>query len=155
MLENWSGEIARNERHATESAFVRIAGRFGGLLVGCRPDRQNRLERFQRVRGGSNPLAPTNLQVAQPPGTNPPAKALFDMIDPIEDVLAPAVIERAIGIFESFRDRDRADIVQARKALTQHVFGLIGSGQTDDKQLVVSALAYLKSLEVRAEAAKP
>jgi hypothetical protein len=95
------------------------------------------------------------LQVAQPPGTNPPAKALFDMIDPIEDVLAPAVIERAIGIFESFRDRDRADIVQARKALTQHVFGLIGSGQTDDKQLVVSALAYLKSLEVRAEAAKP
>jgi hypothetical protein len=77
------------------------------------------------------------------------------MIDPIEDVLAPAVIERSMSIFESFRDRDRVDIVQARKAVTQHVFGLIGSGQTDDKKLVVSALTFLKSLEARAETAKP
>jgi hypothetical protein len=77
------------------------------------------------------------------------------MTDPIETVLAPAVIERAMSIFESFKDRDHVDIVQARKALTQHVFGLIGSGQTDDKQLVVSALTYLKSLEARGKAAKP
>ena len=77
------------------------------------------------------------------------------MTDPIEAVLAPAVIERAMSFFESFKDRDHVDIVQARKALTQHVFGLIGSGQTDDKQLVVSALIYLKSLEARGKAAKP
>jgi hypothetical protein len=77
------------------------------------------------------------------------------MADPIEDILAPTVIERAMSIFESFRDRDHVDVVQARKALTQHVFGLIGSGQTDDKQLVISALTYLKSLEARDEAAKP
>jgi hypothetical protein len=77
------------------------------------------------------------------------------MIDPIEDVLAPAVIERSMSIFESFRDRNRVDIVQARKAVTQHVFVLIGSGQTDDKRLVVSALTFLKSLEARAETAKP
>jgi hypothetical protein len=76
------------------------------------------------------------------------------MIDPIEDVLAPAVIERAMSIFESFKDRDRVDVVQARKAVTEHVFGLIGSGQTDDKELVVSALTYLKSLEARDEPAK-
>ena len=76
------------------------------------------------------------------------------MIDPIEEVLAPAVIERAMSIFESFRDRDRVDIVQARKAVTQHVFGLIGSGQTDDRELVVSALTYLKSLEARGDQAK-
>jgi hypothetical protein len=77
------------------------------------------------------------------------------MADPIEDILAPTVIERAMSIFESFRDRDHVDVVQARKALTQHVFGLIGSGQTDDKRLVVSALTYLKSLEARDQAAKP
>ena len=77
------------------------------------------------------------------------------MTDPIEAVLAPAVIERAMSFFESFKDRDHVDIVQARKALTQHVFGLIGSGQTDDKQLVVSALPYLKSPEARGKAAKP
>ena len=77
------------------------------------------------------------------------------MVDPIEDILAPAVIERAMSVFESFKDRDHVDVVQARKALTQHVFGLIGSGQTDHQQLVVSALTYLKSLEVRDQAAKP
>jgi hypothetical protein len=60
-----------------------------------------------------------------------------------------------MSIFDSFKDRDHADIVQARKALTQHVFGLIGSGQTDEKRLVVAALTYLKSLEARAKAAKP
>jgi hypothetical protein len=76
------------------------------------------------------------------------------MADPIEDILAPAVIERAMSIFESFKDRNHAEVVQARKAVTHHVFGLIGSGQTDDKQLVVSTLTYLKSLEARDQAAK-
>ena len=40
------------------------------------------------------------------------------MIDPIGDVLAPTVIERALSIFGSFKDRARVDLVQARKALT-------------------------------------
>jgi hypothetical protein len=73
------------------------------------------------------------------------------MIDPIEDVLAPTVIERAFSIFGSFKDRARIDLVQARKALTPHVFDLISSGQTDEQQLVVSALTYLKSIETRAD----
>jgi hypothetical protein len=77
------------------------------------------------------------------------------MTDPIEDILAPAVIERAMAVFESFRERRHCEIVQARKALTPHVFGLIGSGQIDQQRLVVSALTYLKSLEKRAEAATP
>jgi hypothetical protein len=76
------------------------------------------------------------------------------MTDPIEDVLAPAVIERAMSLFESFRERNHCDVVQARKALTPHVFGLIGSGQMDQQRLVVSALTYLKLLETRARTAK-
>jgi len=76
------------------------------------------------------------------------------MTDPIEDVLAPTVIERAMAVFETFRHRDRCELVQARKALTPYVFGLIGSGQTDEMRLVVCALTYLKSLEARAEAAR-
>jgi hypothetical protein len=77
------------------------------------------------------------------------------MTDPIEEILAPTVIERAMAVFESFRGRDHCEIVQARKALTPHVFALIGTGQTDEQRLVVSALSYLKSLETRAKAAKP
>jgi hypothetical protein len=73
------------------------------------------------------------------------------MIDPIEDVLDPTVIERALSIFGSFKDRARIDLVQARKALTPHVFDLISSRQTDEQQLVVSALINLKSIETRAD----
>jgi hypothetical protein len=69
------------------------------------------------------------------------------MTDPIEDILAPAVVERALGIYDSFRDRPHVDIVQARKALTRHIFDLIGAGETDDHQLTVSGLTYLKGLE--------
>jgi hypothetical protein len=76
------------------------------------------------------------------------------MTAPIEDVLAPAVIERAMSVFETFRERNHCEIVQARKALTPHVFGLIGSGQMDQQRLAVSALTYLKLLETRAKAAK-
>jgi hypothetical protein len=72
------------------------------------------------------------------------------MTDLIEDVLAPTVIERAISVFENLRDRDHCEIVQARKALTPHLFGLIASGQTDEERLLVSALIFLKSLETRA-----
>jgi hypothetical protein len=77
------------------------------------------------------------------------------MTDPIEEILAPAVIERAMSVFESLRERNHYEIVQARKALTPHVFELIGTGQKDEQRLVVSALTYLKSLETRAKAAKP
>ena len=52
------------------------------------------------------------------------------MTDPLEQILAPAVVERAMSIYESFRDRQHADIVQARKALTRHVYGLICGGET-------------------------
>jgi hypothetical protein len=77
------------------------------------------------------------------------------MSDPIEDILAPTVIERALSVFRSFRDRDHCELVQARKALTPHVFELIESGQIDEQRLVVSALMYLKSRETKAETAKP
>jgi hypothetical protein len=45
--------------------------------------------------------------------------------------------------------------VQARKALTQYVFQLIGSSQTDEKSLTVSGLTYLKQLERNRETDKP
>jgi hypothetical protein len=82
-------------------------------------------------------------------------KALSDMTDPLEDILAPVVVERALSIFESFKDRQHVDLVQARKALTQYVFQLIGAGQTDEKSLTVSDHTYLKRLERDREASKP
>jgi hypothetical protein len=69
------------------------------------------------------------------------------MTDVLETTVAPAAIERALTIFEQFRERDHAKLVQARKAVTEHIFGLIATGQTDEQRLVVSGLAHLKSIE--------
>jgi hypothetical protein len=95
-----------------------------------------------------------SIETIRAPGTKPFGKVLFCMTDLIEEVLAPAVIERALSIFESFRERNHCEIVQARKVLTPHVFALIEAGQTDEMRLVVSALTYLKSLEARTASEK-
>ena len=72
---------------------------------------------------------------------------VLKMIDRIERRTAPSAIERALGVFECFKERDYSTLVQARKAVTDHVFGLIAAGETDEQRLVVAALTYLKSLE--------
>jgi hypothetical protein len=69
------------------------------------------------------------------------------MIDPLQDVVAPVAIERAMGVYERLKDRDLAGLVQARKALTEHICGLVCAGETDEQRLVVSGLTHLKSLE--------
>jgi hypothetical protein len=72
------------------------------------------------------------------------------MTDLVEEKVAPSAIERAMEVFEQFRGRDRPELVQARKALTEHIFGRIAAGETDEQRLVVSGLAHLKSLERQA-----
>jgi hypothetical protein len=69
------------------------------------------------------------------------------MADEVETSVAPSAIKRAMEVFERLRRRDHTELVQARKALTEHVFGLVAAGETDEQRLVVSGLAHLKSLE--------
>ncbi len=38
-------------------------------------------------------------------------------------------------VFESFRTRDHTELVQACKALTEHVFGMVAAGETDEQRL--------------------
>jgi hypothetical protein len=69
------------------------------------------------------------------------------MTDPLQDVLAPAAIERALEIYRQMRDCDHTELVQARKCATEQVFALIDGGQRDEQQLVIGALTHLKGLE--------
>ena len=71
--------------------------------------------------------------------------------DHVETTVAPSAIERAMAVFEKFKERDQAEIVQARKALTDYVFGQVAAGQTDERKLVVAGLAHLKSMEKMAQ----
>ena len=72
------------------------------------------------------------------------------MTDPIEEIVAPAAIERAMSVFEQFKDRDHCELSQARKALREYVFGQVAKGETEEKRLVVSGLTHLKRLEKQA-----
>jgi len=74
------------------------------------------------------------------------------MTDPLQDVLAPAAVERALEIYCQMRDCDHTERVQARKTATDQVFALIDRGERDEEQLVIGALTHLKALE-RARAA--
>jgi len=71
--------------------------------------------------------------------------------DHVETTVALLAIERAMAVFGKFKERDHAEIVQARKALTDYIFGQVAAGQTDEQKLVVAGLAHLKSLEKMAQ----
>ena len=69
------------------------------------------------------------------------------MIDLVEEVVAPAAIERALGIYQQLRQRDQSVVLQARKILTQHIFGMVDQGVQDEQRLTVGGLIHLKAIE--------
>jgi hypothetical protein len=44
-------------------------------------------------------------------------------------VIAPAAIERALDVYEQLQKHDPSVILQARKILTQHIFGMVDQGE--------------------------
>jgi len=74
------------------------------------------------------------------------------MSDPVEDdliqeVFARAAIERALGIYQQLQPLDRSVSLQARKILTQHIYGMVDKGERDEQRLTVGGLCHLKSIE--------
>jgi hypothetical protein len=55
--------------------------------------------------------------------------------DVVEKAIAPAAIERALTIYQQLQPRDQSVIVQARKILTQHIFGMVDRGERDEQRL--------------------
>jgi hypothetical protein len=72
------------------------------------------------------------------------------MTDPMEEIVAPSAVERAMSVFEQFKDRDHCELIQARKALREYIYGQVAKGETDERRLVVSGLTRLKQLEKQA-----
>jgi hypothetical protein len=65
----------------------------------------------------------------------------------VEEVTAPAAIERALIIYQQLQPRDQSVIVQARKILPQHIYGMVDRGERDEQRLTVGGLAHLKAIE--------
>jgi hypothetical protein len=65
----------------------------------------------------------------------------------VELVLAPAAIERALQLYQQVQPHDTSVILQARKILTQHIFGMVDQGELDEQTLIAGGLAHLKAVE--------
>src|SRR3979490_338034 len=51
----------------------------------------------------------------------------------VEFVVAPAAIERALQVYEQLRPHDPSVILQARKILTQRIYGIVGVSKTSNR----------------------
>jgi hypothetical protein len=67
--------------------------------------------------------------------------------DAVEQVIAPAAIERALAVYQQLRERDPSVVLQAGKILTQHIYGMVDLGECDQQRLVVGGLAQLMAVE--------
>ncbi len=76
-----------------------------------------------------------------------PVRSTDNTIETVEQVVAPAAIERALSIYRQLQERDWSVVVQARKILTQHVYAMIDQGENDEHRLTVGGLVHLKSVE--------
>jgi hypothetical protein len=65
----------------------------------------------------------------------------------VEQIVAPAAIERALSIYEQLQEHDQSVILQARKILTQHIYGMVDRGECDEQRLTVGGLIRLKAIE--------
>jgi hypothetical protein len=65
----------------------------------------------------------------------------------VELVVAPAAIERALDVYKHLHPHDTSVILQARKILTQHIFGMVDQGEQNEQRLTVGGLAHLKAVE--------
>jgi hypothetical protein len=67
--------------------------------------------------------------------------------DAVEKVVAPVAIERALSIYQQLQGRDQSVLLQARKILTQHIYGMVDRGECDEQRLTVGGLVHLKAVE--------
>jgi hypothetical protein len=80
-----------------------------------------------------------------PVSTRPPVEQ--GVTEAVELVVAPAAIERALHLYERLQPHDASVILQARKILTQHIFGMVDQGELDEQKLIAGGLAHLKAAE--------
>jgi hypothetical protein len=69
------------------------------------------------------------------------------MTDSVEDIVAPAAIERALMVYQELKPCDHSVLLQARKIVTRHIYGMVDRGESDEQRLTVGGLTRLKAVE--------
>jgi hypothetical protein len=88
-----------------------------------------------------------NFSVGSPFPRNNLAFGECRIMDPVEEIVAPAAIERALEVYQRLKPCDKSVLLQARKIVTQHIYGLVDRGERDEQRLTVGGLARLKAVE--------
>jgi hypothetical protein len=68
-------------------------------------------------------------------------------MDQVEEIVAPAAIERALEVYQQLKPREKSVLLQARKIVTQHIYELVDKGERDEQRLTVGGLVRLKVVE--------
>lgn len=127
----------------TEQESVKLRNLAGQVSVGELARQLNRTEasvRFHASKIGVS-FKHSALQVEPTKQKGRPS------LDSVEKAFAPAAIERALTIYKQLQDPDESVCQQARKILTQHIFGMVDQGECDEQRLTVGGLARLKAIE--------
>ncbi len=53
----------------------------------------------------------------------------------------------SLGIYQQIQRCDQSVLLQARKILTQRIFGMVDLGEQDERRLIVGGLIHLKAVE--------
>jgi hypothetical protein len=69
------------------------------------------------------------------------------IMDQVEEIVAPAAIERALEVYQQLKPCEKSVLLQARKIVTQHIYGLVDKGERDEQRLTVGGLVRLKAVE--------
>ena len=130
--------MVQNRRVSTEADKAEMS-----RLAGTEMARQlNRTEAATRVQASKLGV---NTTVSRPDDRDRrPAQAPADSV---EKVIAPVAIERALSIYQQLQERDQSVMLQARKILTQHIYGMVDRGERDEQRLTVGGLIHLKAVE--------
>ena len=127
----------------TEQESVKLRNLAGQVSAGELARQLNRTEasvRFQASKIG--------VSLKHPPLEMGPARQKVRPVsDSVEKVVAPAAIERALTIYRQLQDRDESVCQQARKILTQQIYGMVDQGESDEQRLTVGGLVDLKAIE--------
>jgi hypothetical protein len=128
----------------------------------CRPWSEQDIAEVKEMAGKLTPKDPARrpkrtqstsriptrkLAVAPAEAMNDAAPETQTIPRAVETFIAPAAIERALTIYQQLQPGDQSVIVQARKILTQHIYGMVDRGERDEQRLTVGGLAHLKAVE--------
>jgi hypothetical protein len=108
----------------------------------------NRTEAATRVQAWKSGFSvKSGTEAVCAPEPRPTVSKTQSILDPVEVIVAPAAIERALAIYQQLQPRDPSVIAQAKKILTQHIYGMVDRGEQDEQRLTVGGLAHLKAIE--------